>query len=173
MGERLAEALAGHMDRSPGVDLGDDHLVFTSGRGAPLRRSTLGDYWTKWKPADTPARGWHVCRHTYASVLIDVGESIVTVQRRLGHASAQETLGTYAHLMPSEVSGFADAWQWLQTALSGSSAKQPTEPQESLDKNPCPNAAFHGGPVARDWIRTGDAHVGNVGGGPETTEETP
>lgn len=39
-------------------------------------------------------------RHFYASLLIDGGESVKFVQSRLGHASADETLNTYAHLWP-------------------------------------------------------------------------
>jgi integrase len=34
----------------------------------------------------------------YASLLIRHGESVKTVQARLGHASAAETLDTYGHL---------------------------------------------------------------------------
>ena len=36
----------------------------------------------------------------YASLLIRHGESVKTVQARLGHASAVETLDTYSHLWP-------------------------------------------------------------------------
>ncbi len=39
-------------------------------------------------------------RHFYASLLIDRGSSVKTVQRRLGHQSATETLDTYGHLWP-------------------------------------------------------------------------
>jgi integrase len=39
-------------------------------------------------------------RHFYASLLIRHGESVKTVQARLGHASAAETLDTYRHLWP-------------------------------------------------------------------------
>jgi hypothetical protein len=35
-----------------------------------------------------------------ASLLIRHGESVKTVQARLGHASASETLDTYSHLWP-------------------------------------------------------------------------
>ena len=44
--------------------------------------------------------GLHELRHFYASLLIRHGESVKTVQRRLGHATAAETLDTYAHLWP-------------------------------------------------------------------------
>ena len=41
-----------------------------------------------------PAHGW---RHTAATLLIDSGANIKTVQTRLGHASAALTLATYVH----------------------------------------------------------------------------
>ena len=43
---------------------------------------------------------FHELRHFYASLLIRHGESVKTVQARLGHASAAETLDTYSHLWP-------------------------------------------------------------------------
>ena len=43
---------------------------------------------------------WHLLRHTYASILIDGGESVTVVARRLGHANPSETLRTYSHLWP-------------------------------------------------------------------------
>jgi integrase len=39
-------------------------------------------------------------RHYYASLLIRHGESVKVVQARLGHATAVETLNTYAGLWP-------------------------------------------------------------------------
>ncbi|GAA3249316.1 tyrosine-type recombinase/integrase [Streptomyces lavendulae] len=39
-------------------------------------------------------------RHTYASVLLEAGESIVTLARWLGHSSPTTTLDHYAHFMP-------------------------------------------------------------------------
>jgi integrase len=43
---------------------------------------------------------YHSLRHYYASLLIRHGESIKTVQERLGHSSAVTTLNTYSHLWP-------------------------------------------------------------------------
>lgn len=42
----------------------------------------------------------HQLRHYYASLLIRHGESVKTVQARLGHASASQTLDCYSHLWP-------------------------------------------------------------------------
>ena len=44
----------------------------------------------------------HELRHSHASYLISKGISIVTVSKRLGHTSIEETLKTYTHLMPSD-----------------------------------------------------------------------
>ena len=52
------------------------------------------------RPARRAGRVFHELRHFYASLLIDGGESVKAVQARLGHATAEETLNTYAHLWP-------------------------------------------------------------------------
>lgn len=44
----------------------------------------------------------HEFRHSHASLLISNGASIVLVSKRLGHASVEETLNTYSHLMPND-----------------------------------------------------------------------
>jgi integrase len=46
-------------------------------------------------PTDTSP---HDLRHHYASMLIDGGESVVVVARRLGHANPSMTLNVYSHL---------------------------------------------------------------------------
>jgi integrase len=53
-----------------------------------------------WEPSRE--YGFHRCRHTFASVMLDLGmESIVTVSKWMGHSSPTVTLSTYAHFMPS------------------------------------------------------------------------
>nr|WP_258193292.1 tyrosine-type recombinase/integrase [Streptomyces sp. MA5143a] len=44
--------------------------------------------------------GFHVLRHTYASIILEAGESVVTLARWLGHSSPTITLDCYAHFMP-------------------------------------------------------------------------
>jgi integrase len=43
---------------------------------------------------------FHVGRHTFASVQLQAGESVVTLSKWLGHASPNITLEHYAHFMP-------------------------------------------------------------------------
>lgn len=50
--------------------------------------------------ADLPKDGFHVLRHTCASIMLEAGESVGTVARWLGHSSPAITLGYYAHFMP-------------------------------------------------------------------------
>ncbi|ACZ31078.1 hypothetical protein Xcel_2060 [Xylanimonas cellulosilytica DSM 15894] len=70
----------------------------------------MGTRWSEnvWNPAKKRAGltaesfTMHDLRHFYASALIHHGASVKTVQTRLGHSSATETLETYAHLWPDD-----------------------------------------------------------------------
>ena len=44
----------------------------------------------------------HDFRHSHASLLLSNGASIVAVAKRLGHTNIEQTLNTYAHMMPKE-----------------------------------------------------------------------
>jgi len=50
--------------------------------------------------ADLPRIRLHDLRHTYASLLIQQGESLAYVQQQLGHSSIQVTVDVYGHLIP-------------------------------------------------------------------------
>lgn len=109
------DALAAHLAAFPArtvtiMDRTEEHkplqrearLVFTLDSGRPVSR----DYWSHlWRPAARaaglpPRTGLHALRHLYASLLIRHGESVKTVQKRLGHSSGAITLDTYAHIWP-------------------------------------------------------------------------
>ncbi len=51
----------------------------------------------------------HSLRHTYASSAIGAGCDVKTLQAVMGHASAVETLNTYAGLWPDRVDEVAEA----------------------------------------------------------------
>ena len=103
----VVDALAAHLAEFPA---GPDGLVFTLS-GKPITRSVFGHKWrAAVKAAGLPAgTGFHALRHYYASLLIRHGESVKTVQSRLGHASAVETLDTYSHLWPDSEDRTRDA----------------------------------------------------------------
>ncbi len=94
----VVDALAAHLASYPASP---DGLVFTVD-GSPITRQAFGHLWRPVaRAAGLPlGTGLHSCRHYYASLLIRHGESVKTVQARLGHASAVETLDTYSHLWP-------------------------------------------------------------------------
>ncbi len=92
----VGDALAAHLADHP-----RDDLVFTLA-GKPITRQAFGHLW---RPVVAAAglpvgTGFHALRHYYASLLIRHGESVKTVQARLRHASAVETLDTYSHMWP-------------------------------------------------------------------------
>jgi integrase len=97
----VVDALASHLAT---YGSGPSGLVFTDEQGRPLRRSRFSA--KVWRPAVATTgvpegTVFHGLRHYYASLLIHAGESVKTVQARLGHASAMETLDTYGHLWPN------------------------------------------------------------------------
>jgi site-specific recombinase XerD len=97
--EVVVNALRRHLERFSTQH--PEQLVFTNDEGNGISRTWFSR--ELWRPAvaRTGARrdtGFHDLRHYYASLLIRHGESIKTVQHRLGYATAAETLDTYAHL---------------------------------------------------------------------------
>lgn len=106
----VTEELAVHLQR---FGPGPEGLVFTTARGLPVRRNSFGGTFRQAAAragVPLPERGgFHELRHHYASLLIASGCSVVVVQKRLGHASAQETLNTYSHLWPEDDQRTIDA----------------------------------------------------------------
>jgi len=50
--------------------------------------------------ADVPRFRFHDIRHTFASLLLQQGESLHYVKEQMGHASIQTTVDVYGHLVP-------------------------------------------------------------------------
>lgn len=103
----VVDALAAHLAAFPAEAGG---LLFTLA-GKSITRQAFGHKWrAAVKAAGLPTgTGFHALRHYYASLLIRHGESVKTVQSRLGHASAVETLDTYSHLWPDSDDRTRDA----------------------------------------------------------------
>jgi integrase len=73
-------------------------LVFPTWAGKPRSPGALTKEWTRaMKGADMKVT-LHALRHTHASSLIAAGVDVLTISRRLGHASPTITLGVYGHL---------------------------------------------------------------------------
>jgi chromate transporter len=93
----ILDDLAVYREMCPPKDPG---YVFRTTTGKPLDP----DNWYKRRFLPTLERaglrrvGVHALRHTYASLLINQGESIKYVSRQLGHASIQITADLYGHL---------------------------------------------------------------------------
>lgn len=95
----VVDALAAHVAE---YGTGPDGLLFQLD-SLPIRRTSFFE--RIWRPALRGAElpittRFHDLRHYYASLLIRHGESVKTVQVRMGHSSAMETLDTYSHLWP-------------------------------------------------------------------------
>ena len=77
-------------------------LVFTCRNGAPLNPKNL--LRRVLQPAGRelglPLVGWHSFRHTHATLLGEVGESLRTAQAILGHSDLKTTLNVYTHAIP-------------------------------------------------------------------------
>src|SRR5262245_2403962 len=76
--------------------------LFVGGNGDPI---LPGSFWQNvWKPllkhAGLRYRKPHTLRHTYATLLIQDGESLAYIRDQLGHHSIKLTVDTYGHLVP-------------------------------------------------------------------------
>ncbi len=94
----VLDELARHLERYAPGEFG---VIFTDGKGDPIRRNALGHIWRR-AAIKAGVEGFtpHDLRHYAASVMIAHGTNVKAVQRHLGHASATTTLDTYAHLWP-------------------------------------------------------------------------
>lgn len=103
----VADLLAEHIKTHASSD-----WLFPALSGGPLR----ADNWTRrvWKPATKaagltpPALRFHDLRHTCAAWLIEQGESVLVIQKRLGHSKPSTTLNIYGHLFPGVDEAAAD-----------------------------------------------------------------
>jgi len=88
--------LAGCRQRSP------EDLVFTTRKQTPLNPKNLLRRVLRptCKALGLPLVAWHSFRHTHATQLAEVGESLRTAQSLLGHSDLETTLNVYTHAIP-------------------------------------------------------------------------
>jgi len=81
----------------------DDAMVFPAADGRPQWPSAVSRAWgLVARDLGMAEITFHALRHSHASQLVDAGVDIVTISRRLGHASPDITLRVYAHLFRND-----------------------------------------------------------------------
>jgi hypothetical protein len=76
--------------------------VFPSLEGTALEERNVRHVFTRLlEKAELRQMRVHDLRHTFASLLLQQGESVVYVKEQLGHGSIQITVDTYGRLMPA------------------------------------------------------------------------
>jgi integrase len=77
-----------------------DGFVLAAPDGGPQRPDPISKAWGEaMDKIGMPQATLHSLRHAHASLLIASGMDILTISRRLGHASPTITLGTYGHMI--------------------------------------------------------------------------
>jgi len=96
--------------------------VFCSKRGTPLDTTNADKAFKRvLKDAELPRHFTpHCLRHTFASLLLQQGESPAYVQRQLGHASIQLTVDTYGRWLPMGNKAAVDRLDDASPGASGS-----------------------------------------------------
>ena len=98
LAKRKVEALK----NGESVDVIMEDWVFTTTQGTLLDPHNLRKrvFYRALAMAGLRRVRFHDLRHTYASLLIQQGESLAYVKDQLGHHSIQITVDTYGHLVP-------------------------------------------------------------------------
>ncbi|MCC9714156.1 site-specific integrase, partial [Streptococcus agalactiae] len=63
------------------------------------------------REAGLPSYGFHIFRHTHASLLLNAGTNWKELQERMGHKSITSTMDTYAELAPHKKFEAVDTFQ--------------------------------------------------------------
>ena len=100
----LAELLRNQKRQA--ASAGPDDLVFSTRKRTPLQPENILKrvIHPACERLGMPQVGWHTFRHTHATLLNELGESVKTAQAILGHADIQTTLQVYTHAVPASVS---------------------------------------------------------------------
>ncbi|SDP46524.1 Site-specific recombinase XerD [Pedococcus dokdonensis] len=109
LGEQLTAQAAGR---------GKNDLLFSTRTGEPLDNANFSKQilTQAWKMAGIDRLTFHDLRHTAASLAVQAGGNVKTVQNMLGHASATMTLDTYAGLFETDAQALADKMDAARSA---------------------------------------------------------
>ncbi|HXA77649.1 MAG TPA: site-specific integrase [Candidatus Acidoferrales bacterium] len=98
LGPALRQSLSAYRNGEP-----EDALVFVRRNGKPLDARNILRRILKPTCArlELPPNTWHSFRHTHATMLSDLGESMKTAQAQLGHARLSIMAEIYIQVVPS------------------------------------------------------------------------
>jgi integrase len=112
-----------------------EELVFHSPEGAILDPDNL--YHRLFLPVLAKAGirkiRLHDLRHTFGSLLLQNGASIVYVKEQMGHSSIQVTVDTYGHLIPGANVSFVDRLDTVPVKELKTSPQQSATPAQPRD----------------------------------------
>lgn len=99
----------------------DNDLVFCNEKGGPLDPSGIYHYFKRlFKRANAEGNRFHDIRHTFATIALQTGVDVKTIQESLGHYSAAFTLQVYGHVTKEMQKTAADK---IDTFLSDKAQK--------------------------------------------------
>ncbi len=98
----------------------------------------------------------HDLRHTFGSLLIQAGASIVYVKEQMGHSSIQVTVDIYGHLIPGANVSYVDRLDEKLTQTQQTSANRTQTPSREIEQIPSEAADLIGG---GGWTRTSDLRI--------------
>jgi len=100
MSQPVREALMAQ--RNEMAETEPERLVFASRNGTPINPKNLlrRVLQPTCRNLNLPVISWHSFRHTHATLLGEVGESLRTAQAILGHSDLTTTLNVYTHAIP-------------------------------------------------------------------------
>lgn len=126
--------------------------VFCNEKGQPLNQNRIRQkFFRLLKGAGVRQVRFHDLRHSFASLLLQNGESPVYVKDQMGHSSIQVTVDLYGHLIPG---GNKQAVDRLDTPA--------LQPDSATSAQP---AAMFAGPVYSDQLISQEVMTKRVWGG--------
>lgn len=81
----------------------------------------------------------HDLRHTFGSLLVQSGASIVYVKEQMGHSSIQVTVDTYGHLIPGANVSFVDRLGEVPAEEAETNAHQSAPPAHQRETEILPD----------------------------------
>ena len=102
----------------------------------------------------------HDLRHTFGSLLLQNGASIVYVKEQMGHSSIQVTVDTYGHLIPGANVCFVDRLDQVSAELAETTPQQSATPAQQREMEVPPDLLQVGDLIGGGaWTRTTDLRI--------------